>query len=82
MKVTVTLFADLRQYGPKDHEGPITVTLEDGATAEAMLTAVGIPEDETIRGEVTVGLNGGLGKRDSVLNDGDDVLLFSPMEGG
>ena len=82
MNVTVTLFADLRRFGPKDHEGPIPVTLEDGACVEEMLAAVGIPEDEAIRGEITVGLNGDLGKRDSVLNDGDDVLLFSPMEGG
>jgi len=82
VNVSVTLFADLRRFGPQDHEGPLSLTLEDGATAEEMLTAVGVPEDEMIRGEITVGLNGSLGRRDSVLNDGDDVLLFSPMEGG
>lgn len=82
MNVSVTLFADLRRFGPRDHEGPITVSLEDGACVEEMLSAVGIPDDETIRGEITVGLNGDLGKRDTVLTDGDDVLLFSPMEGG
>lgn len=82
MNVSVTLFADLRRFGPKDHEGPITVTLEAGACVEEMLNAVGVPDDETIRGEVTVGLNGELGQRDTVLSEGDDVLLFSPMEGG
>ena len=82
MHVSITLFADLRRFGPKDHEGPIALELEDGATVEEMLNVVGLPEDEAIRGEVTVGLNGELGRRDSVLNDGDDVLLFSPMEGG
>lgn len=82
MNVSVTLFADLRRFGPKDHEGAIAVSLEDGASVEELLTAVGFPDDETVRGEITVGLNGDLGKRDTVLNDGDDVTLFSPMEGG
>ena len=43
---------------------------------------MGVPEDETIRGEITVGLNGELGQRDSVLNEADEILLFSPMAGG
>ncbi len=82
MNVSVTLFADLRRFGPKGHEGSLNVSLEDGATAEEMLTAMGVPEDETIRGEITVGLNGELGQRDSVLNEADEILLFSPMAGG
>lgn len=82
MNVSVTLFADLRRFGPKGHEGSLDVSLEDGATVEEMLTAMGVPEDETIRGEITVGLNGELGQRDSVLNEADEILLFSPMAGG
>jgi sulfur carrier protein ThiS len=82
VNVSVTLFADLRRFGPQNHEGAIAVSLDDGASVEELLTAVGFPDDETIRGEITVGLNGDLGKRDTVLNDGDDVTLFSPMEGG
>jgi molybdopterin converting factor small subunit len=82
VNVSVTLFADLRRFGPKGHEGSLNVSLEDGATAEEMLTAMGVPEDETIRGEITVGLNGELGQRDSVLNEADEILLFSPMAGG
>jgi molybdopterin converting factor small subunit len=82
MNVSVTLFADLRRFGPKGHEGPLHVTLDVGASIEEMLTAIGVPTDEEIRGEITVGLNGDLGWRDSVLNDADDILLFSPMAGG
>ena len=82
MNVSVTLFADLRRFGPKGHEGSLNVSLEDDATVEEMLTAMGVPEDETIRGEITVGLNGELGQRDSVLNEADEILLFSPMAGG
>jgi molybdopterin converting factor small subunit len=63
-------------------EGPLHVTLDVGASIEEMLTAIGVPTDEEIRGEITVGLNGDLGWRDSVLNDADDILLFSPMAGG
>lgn len=82
MDIIVTLFADLRRFGPKNHEGSISVTLESDARVEEMLTAVGIPDDESVRGEITVGLNGVLSQRDSVLRDGDEVMIFSPMEGG
>ena len=82
MNVSVTLFADLRRFGPKGHEGPIHVDLEAGASVEEMLTVIGVPDDETIRCEITVGLNGELGRRDTVLTEADDILLFSPMAGG
>lgn len=82
MNVTVSLFADLRQYGPQDQDGPRVFDVAEGTTVEEILGLAGLPDDDAIRGEVTVGLNGGLGKRDTVLNDGDEVLLFSPMEGG
>jgi molybdopterin converting factor small subunit len=82
VNVSVTLFADLRRYGPQGHEGPIAVSLDDGAAVEAVFAAVGIPADDAVRRDITVGLNGGLGKRDTVLNDGDEIMLFSPMEGG
>lgn len=82
MNVTVALFADLRQYGPQDQDGPRTFEIAEGTTVEEILGLAGLPDDDAIRGEVTVALNGVMGKRDTVLNDGDEVLLFSPMEGG
>ena len=82
MDVSVTLFADLRRFGPKGQEGPIRLALDEGTTVEQLLSVVGSPVDEAIRGEITVGLNGELGSRDAVLSDGDEILLFSPMEGG
>ncbi len=82
MDVSVTLFADLRRYGPKGHEGPLCVQLEPGACVEEMLTRIGVPNDEAIRSEITVGLNGELGQRDTVLSEADEILLFSPMAGG
>jgi molybdopterin converting factor small subunit len=76
--VRLTLFADLKRFLPKGHNGPLSFSLDDGATVETLLAAAGIPAKE----EITVGLNGDQGQRDSVLKDGDEVVLFSPMEGG
>ena len=76
--VRLTLFADLKRFLAKGQNGPLSFSLEGGATVETLLAAVGIPAKE----EITVGLNGDQGQRDSVLKDGDEVVLFSPMEGG
>ncbi len=76
--VRLTLFADLRRYLPKGHEGPLTVTLPHGATVADLVHQTKV--DSCV--ELTVGINGDQGGCDSVLHDGDEVVLFSPMEGG
>ena len=76
--VRVTLFADLRRFLPKGFDGPQTYTLPAGSTVAELLAAIGIPPED----EVTVGLNGEQAARETVLHDGDDAVLFSPMEGG
>jgi len=76
--VRVRLFADLRRHLPRGQDGPISYTLRSGATVADLLAAIGIPAD----GEVTVGLNGDLAQRETELHEGDELLLFSPMEGG
>lgn len=76
--VRLSLFADLRRYLPRGHEGPLELRLPQGATVADLIHAAGVPGRE----EITVGLNGDQGTRDSVLSDGDEVVLFSPMEGG
>jgi molybdopterin converting factor small subunit len=78
ISVSVKLFADLRKYLPKDRGDPFTLALPRGATVEGVLAALGIPADY----ELTAGINDELAKRDSVLNDGDALMLLSPMEGG
>jgi sulfur carrier protein ThiS len=47
-------------------------------TASDLLATIGVPAED----EVTSGINGELAQRDTVLHDGDDLVLFSPMEGG
>ena len=78
VRVRLTLFADLKRYLPKGQNGPLAFALSTGATVATLLAKAGIPGSE----EITVGLNGNQGARDSILNDGDEVVLFSPMEGG
>jgi sulfur carrier protein ThiS len=76
--VRMTLFADLRRYLPKGVEGAQRVALPAHATVADLLAAAGVPPQD----EITVGLNGELAALDTPLNDGDDVVFFSPMEGG
>lgn len=76
--VRLTLFADLRRYLPRGHEGPLRLSLPPGATVADLLAAAGIPAED----EITAGRNGELAQRETVLQDGDDLVLFSPMEGG
>ena len=78
ISVRVSLFADLRRFLPRGEDGPQRLTLPAGATVADLLAAVGIPAAD----EVTAGLNGELAHRDTPLHDGDDLVLFSPMEGG
>lgn len=76
--VRVSLFADLRRFLPPGEDGPQPYTLPAGAPVAALLAAIGIPPED----EVTPGLNGELATRETELHDGDDLVLFSPMEGG
>jgi sulfur carrier protein ThiS len=78
INVKVSLFADLRRYLPKGETGAIGVALPPGATVADLIASLGITEAE----EVTAGRNGEQALHDAVLRDGDDIVLFSPMEGG
>ncbi|MEE9277828.1 MAG: MoaD/ThiS family protein, partial [Dehalococcoidia bacterium] len=72
------LFADLRRFLPPGEDGPWAFSLPASATVAGLLAALGIPPDR----EVTIGLNGEIAQRETALHDGNDVVLFSPMEGG
>lgn len=76
--VRLTLFADLRRFEPKGSNGPRTFALRPGATVADLVAEAGIPPTE----DVTVGLNGERAALDAVLGEGDEVVLFSQMEGG
>jgi sulfur carrier protein ThiS len=76
--VRVTLWADLRRFLPRGVDGPQEHRLPAGATVADLLDQLGIPASE----EITAGCNGDQAQRDTVLQDGDDLVFFSPMEGG
>lgn len=76
--VSVRLFADLRRFLAKGEDGPLSYVLSAGATIQELLNLIGVRRDE----EITAGLNGELAQSDTILHDGDEVVLFSPMEGG
>jgi sulfur carrier protein ThiS len=78
IRVTVTFFADLRRYLPRGADGPQTYALAAPSTVADLLALIGIPEES----EITVGVDGELGARDTPLRDGADLMLLSPMEGG
>lgn len=78
VSITVTLFSELRRYLPDGEKGAFAQLLASGDTVETVLSALKVPADV----EITVGLNGELGARDNLLRDGDDLHLFTQMQGG
>ena len=78
MTVKVTFFADLRRYLPKGADGPQQYAVPAGATVADLLATIGVDASY----DVTVAIDGELSDRETVLHDGADVMLLSPMEGG
>jgi len=76
--VTVTFFADLRRFLPRDAAGPQRYQVVPGATVADLLDVIGI-EAET---DLTAAVDNELAARDTPLHDGAEVMLLSPMEGG
>src|SRR5688572_30047723 len=76
--VRVRLFTNLRRFLPKGYDGPLSYELAPGATVADLLATIGVPAEE----QITAGIREELAHRDTVLSDGDEVLLFTPMEGG
>ena len=76
--VRVRLFAALRRFLPPDIDGPLERTLPSGATVADLRDAIGVPDNA----DATVAINGELAERKDALEDGADVMVLSPMEGG
>ena len=76
--VSVTFFADLRRFLPRGAAGPQRYALPAPATMADLLAVIGIEPDL----DITLALNGELAGRDTSLDDGADVMLLGPMEGG
>ncbi|MFA7249060.1 MAG: RnfH family protein [Dehalococcoidia bacterium] len=80
IEVTLVLFADLRRLIPRGHDGRFRITVPAGSTVADLVAASGLAfqPDEQLR----AGINGETASLDATLRAGDEVVLFSPMEGG
>lgn len=77
MRVTVQLYSTLRKYGPSQ-EGAFPVDLAEGERVAWLLEMLGMPADV----EKVILVNGRPADRDSVLGEGDQVVVFPPVAGG
>ncbi len=77
MRVTVRAFADLRDYAPLG-TGNAELSLAEGASVADLLTALRIPP----AAQTVLLINGRRAVAATRLNNGDEVTLFPPLEGG
>ena len=80
IEVKLVLFADLRRLLPQGHDGRFTLAVPAGTTVADLVAAsgLGFDPDEQLK----AGINGESVGLAAPLNAGDEVVLFSPMEGG
>lgn len=74
MKVTVKLFATLRDYGPKYS----VIDIKEGSTLQDVINLYKIPDDFPLIRLV----NGEFANNEYELKEGDIVSLFPPIAGG
>ena len=74
MKITVKLFATLRDFGPDIEEKSVP----EHSTIEAVIDSLNLPEDIPL---LTI-VNGVHTDRQKELREGDVLALFPPVGGG
>ena len=78
MKVKVRLFANLVKYAPQGRN-PFSVELKQGASVGDITKHLGIPAEER---KITL-LNGRhCNNEHTVLNEDDEIVFMTPVEGG
>lgn len=78
--VWLVLFADLRRVLPPGHDGQFRLSVPEGSTVADLIAATDLHfhADEQLK----AGINSEPVPLDTVVHAGDEVVLFSPMEGG
>ena len=77
MRVTVRVFANLRDYAP-GRRSEAELVLADGARVADVRATLGVPEHV----QAVLLVNGRRAEAETVLSESDEVTLFPPMEGG
>ena len=67
----------MRQYAPEG-DGDVTIALAEGFRVAQLLGQMGVPADT----RPFIAVNGRKADLDETLRDGDDVVMFTQMEGG
>ena len=77
MRVTIEALGALRKYLPEG-ENRTAAELPEGGTVADALASIGAPPET----QYNAAIEGQLVYTDTVLKDGDCLLLFTPIEGG
>ena len=78
MRIEVELIAHIQRFAPEEGKNVFDMELDEGATVGTVAAKLGIPETEARLSLV----NGRHCQDDRELNDGDTVVLLTPVEGG
>ncbi len=77
MNIKIELMGALIDYLPQAKDGEVEITIKDRSTISDLLNFL------KIKRKVVVSVNGDEEKGlDSLLSDGDEVLIFTVMSGG
>ena len=77
MQVYLRVYGDLRRY-VTDDEWTYERRLEEGSTVDELLRMIGIPDGEPR----LIWVNKQLSEENSVLKDGDEIVIGLPVGGG
>jgi molybdopterin converting factor small subunit len=77
VKIRVRCFTGMRRYAPDD-KADFPLEMTEGATVRELLETLQIPADPW----PFIAVNAQKVEANGALHDGDDVVMFTPMEGG
>ncbi len=77
MKITVKVYGHLKRYLPGNAE-KVVLEITNGSTIDDLLSSRRIPDEDVW----IVTRNGARAQGSTVLSDGDEVCIFTPVGGG
>jgi sulfur carrier protein ThiS len=77
MKIRLRCFTGLRRYAPEG-KGDVTLEMEGETSVGRLLQSLGVPDEI----QLFIAVNGRKVEADHLLRNGDEVVIFTNMEGG